>query len=56
MGVKEENIEIVPLGINLNDYDNLPQKDCSNPNTILVRMRNWFSFLEGFMKSRVLTY
>lgn len=26
MGVKEENIEIVPLGINLNDYDNLPQK------------------------------
>lgn len=25
MGVKEENIEIVPLGINLKDYNNLPQ-------------------------------
>lgn len=26
MGVKEENIEIVPLGINLEEYNNLPQK------------------------------
>lgn len=26
MGVKEENIEIVPLGINLKDYTNLPNK------------------------------
>lgn len=26
MGVKEENIEIVPLGINLEEYSNLPKK------------------------------
>ena len=26
MGVKKENIKIVPLGINLNEYDDLPQK------------------------------
>jgi len=26
MGIKEENIEIVPLGINLNEYNNLPSK------------------------------
>jgi len=26
MGIKEENIEILPLGINLKEYDNLPSK------------------------------
>lgn len=26
MGIKNENIEIVPLGINLDEYRNLPEK------------------------------
>ena len=26
MGVEEDKIEIVPLGINLEEYENLPQK------------------------------
>lgn len=26
MGVKKENIEIVPIGVNLNEYNNLPKK------------------------------